>query len=112
MWLMLQQDCPDVYVIGTGETHSVREFCQHAFENLGLDYQQFVIQDENLLRPKEKIQLVANTSRAKELLGWEATTHFRNIVEIMVSADFDFLQKDMQINPYSEKFSLNGNSSI
>ena len=109
MWLMLQQDCPGVYVIGTGETHSVREFCQHAFENLGLDYQQFVIQDEKLVRPKEKIQLVANTLRAKEILGWEATTLFKNIVEIMVTADLEKLQNDMLHKSISEKFSISGN---
>ena len=109
MWLMLQQDCPGVYVIGTGETHSVREFCQHAFENLGLDYQQFVIQDENLLRPKEKIQLVANTLRAKEILEWEATTNFKNIVEIMVFSDLEKLQNEMQNKSDYEKLSMGEN---
>ena len=91
MWMMLQQEKPNVYVIGTGETHSVREFCQHAFEFLDLDYQKYVVQDENLVRPKEKVQLVANTSKAREILGWEAKTRFKDIVEIMVSADLDRL---------------------
>ncbi len=109
MWLMLQHECPGVYVIGTGETHSVREFCQNAFEYLDLDYQQFVFQDENLLRPKEKVQLVANTLRAKEILGWEATTHFKNIVEIMVSSDLEKLQNGELNKSFSEKFSSGGN---
>lgn len=109
MWLMLQHECPGVYVIGTGETHSVREFCQLAFDFLDLDYKQYVIQDENLLRPKEKIQLVANTLRAKEILGWEAKTHFKNIVEIMVSSDLEELQNEIQRKIVANKFSIGEN---
>jgi len=111
MWMMLQQEKPDVYVIGTGETHTVREFCQHAFEYLDLDYQDYVIRDESLVRPKEKIQLVANTSKAREVLGWEAKTLFKDIVEIMVSADLDQLNSNAVPSVPNDKVSINGNKN-
>lgn len=103
MWLMLQQDRPGVYVIGSGETHSVREFCQFAFAYLDLDYQQYIRQDEKFLRPKETIQLVANPNKAREILGWEAKTHFKDIVEIMVSSDLEQLRNETQGQSVSDQ---------
>ena len=92
MWMMLQQDQPDNYVIGTGETNSVRDFCNHAFNCLGLDYKKYVVQDEELIRPKEKIQLVAETSKARSILGWRPNVHFQELVNIMVTADLRLAQ--------------------
>lgn len=111
MWLMLQQDRPGVYVIGSGETHSVREFCQHAFAYLDLDYQKYIRQDEKFLRPKETIQLVANTKKAREILGWEARTHFKDIVEIMVSSDLEQLQNETQEQSFSDQYESLGKAT-
>lgn len=94
MWMMLQQDKADNYVIGSGETHSVRDFCREAFAYVDLDYHQYVVQDKNLLRPKEKIQLVADPNKAKKTLGWEAKTNFHEIVQRMVAADLSDLEKN------------------
>lgn len=96
MWLMLQQDSPTNYVIGTGKTHSVRDFCEAAFGYLGLDYREHVIQDEHFMRPKETIQLVADPAKACQILGWEAKTEFEEIVQIMVSSDMDELQGNLK----------------
>ncbi|MGE5251688.1 MAG: GDP-mannose 4,6-dehydratase [Bacteroidota bacterium] len=87
MWTMLQQEEPGTFVVGSGETHSVREFCQIAFECLGLDYNEFVVQDERFYRPAEVDLLVADPSKARTTLGWEPSYTFRELVETMVSAD-------------------------
>jgi len=87
MWLMLQQEKPDNYVIGTGETHSVREFCEIAFGHVGLDYKDFVIQDPRFYRPAEVDLLVADPSRAHAVLGWEPSIGFKELVAMMVEAD-------------------------
>jgi GDPmannose 4,6-dehydratase len=87
MWRMLQQDQPDDFVIGTGETYSVREFCEHAFGVVGLDYHDYVVQDERFFRPAEVDLLVADPSRAKGELGWTPCVNFRQLVEMMVEAD-------------------------
>ncbi|MEI6740971.1 MAG: GDP-mannose 4,6-dehydratase [Gemmatimonadaceae bacterium] len=87
MWRMLQQDAPDDFVIGTGETYSVREFCDAAFKVVGLDYQDFVVQDERFFRPAEVDLLVADPSRAKDLLGWQPQVSLPRLVEMMVEAD-------------------------
>ena len=87
MWLMLQQQDPGDYVIATGETHSVREFCEIAFGLLGLDYRQYVVIDPQLYRPAEVDQLTGNAARARSVLGWCAKTDFERLVEIMVRAD-------------------------
>jgi GDPmannose 4,6-dehydratase len=87
MWRMLQQDAPDDFVIGTGETWSVREFCDLAFSAVGLDYREFVVQDERFFRPAEVDLLVADPSRAREHLGWTPAVGFRQLVEMMVEAD-------------------------
>jgi GDPmannose 4,6-dehydratase len=92
MWLMLQQDQPDDYVVATGETHSVRELCQAAFGHVGLDWQDYVVQDQRFMRPAEVDLLVGDASKAGDVLGWEPTVTFRGLVEMMVDADLEALQ--------------------
>ncbi|MCJ7585600.1 MAG: GDP-mannose 4,6-dehydratase [Anaerolineales bacterium] len=87
MWLMLQQDKPDNYVIGTAETHSVREFCEIAFGCVGLNYQDHVIQDPRYYRPAEVDLLVSDPIKARETLGWRQKMGFKELVEMMVEAD-------------------------
>jgi GDPmannose 4,6-dehydratase len=87
MWRILQQDVPDDYVVGTGETHSVREFAQTAFSLVGLDYNDFVIVDPVLHRPAEVDVLVGNPAKARERLGWQSTTSFQSLVRLMLEAD-------------------------
>ena len=89
MWRMLQQDRPDDYVIGTGETWSVRQLCEEAFGAAGLDYRDHVVLDERFLRPAEVELLVADPSRAKTELGWTPTVNFRQLVAMMVEADLE-----------------------
>ena len=91
MWLMLQQDAPDDYVISTGETHSVRELCEAAFSHVGLDYQDYVKIDPKFFRPAEVDLLVGECSKAREKLGWKPTVTFRGLVEMMVDADMRLL---------------------
>jgi GDPmannose 4,6-dehydratase len=93
MWLMLQQDHPDDYVIATGETHSVREFCQEAFGHLGLDWEKYVVVDPKLYRPAEVDLLVGDYGKAKRVLGWEPSINFQELVRIMVDADMAALQQ-------------------
>ncbi|MEK6221990.1 MAG: GDP-mannose 4,6-dehydratase [Chloroflexota bacterium] len=92
MWLMLQQDTPDDFVIGTGETYSVREFCEIAFSYLDLDYQEYVVQDPKFYRPAEVDLLVSDPSKASKNLGWERKVGFKELVEMMVKADLERLQ--------------------
>jgi GDPmannose 4,6-dehydratase len=92
MWLMLQQDHPDDYVIATGQTHSVREFCESAFAHLGLDYQEYVEKDERLFRPTEVDLLRGDAGKAERELGWSPSTTFEQLVELMVEADVEFLK--------------------
>jgi len=87
MWLMLQQDKPDNYVIGTAETHSVREFCAIAFGCVGLNYEDYVIQDPHFYRPAEVDLLVSDPSKARQVLGWRQKVDFKGLVEMMVEAD-------------------------
>jgi len=88
-WHILQQDRPEDYVIGTGEAHTVREFLQEAFGYVGLDYEEFVRIDPRYFRPTEVDYLMADASRARELLGWEPKICFRDLVHIMVDADLE-----------------------
>ncbi len=87
MWRMLQHDEPDNFVIGTGETHAVREFCEIAFGCVGLNYQDYVIQDPRFYRPAEVDLLISDPSRAKSILGWAPQVSFRQLVEMMVESD-------------------------
>ena len=92
MWLMLQQDQPDNYVVSTNETHSVREFCELAFDRVGLDWQKYVVQDEKFFRPAEVDLLVGDSSKARRVLGWEPRTSFESLVHLMVDADVALLE--------------------
>ncbi|HEU4585462.1 MAG TPA: GDP-mannose 4,6-dehydratase [Gemmatimonadaceae bacterium] len=87
MWRMLQQDEPSDYVIGTGKTWSVRDLCKIAFEVVGLDYRDYVVQDERFFRPAEVDLLVADPSMAHEKLGWEPKVSFAELIAMMVEAD-------------------------
>jgi GDPmannose 4,6-dehydratase len=87
MWRMLQQDTPEDFVVGTGETRSVRELCEIAFTGVGLDYREHVIQDERFYRPAEVDLLVADATKARRKLGWKPKVSFQQLVEMMVEAD-------------------------
>src|SRR5258706_1027039 len=93
MWLMLQQDHPDNYVIGTGETHSVSEFCQIAFSYLDLDYKKFVVQDEKFYRPAEVDLLISDPSKSRAKLKWKPAISFKELVIMMVDSDLARLKK-------------------
>ncbi len=94
MWLMMQQDKPDNFVVGTGETHSVREFCEIAFNHVGLDYKDFVVQDERFYRPAEVDLLVSDPHKAGKTLGWEPSMGFKQLVTTMLDADLERLKKN------------------
>ena len=96
MWRMLQQPTPDDYVVGMGETHSVRDLCQIAFETVGLDYRDHVVQDEKFFRPAEVDLLVADPSKARTALGWAPRVSFEQLVRMMVEADMARYQADMR----------------
>jgi GDPmannose 4,6-dehydratase len=87
MWRMLQADAPDDFVVGTGETHTVRELCELAFDAVGLDYRDHVVSDPAFRRPAETAVMVADASRARERLGWTPTVTFEQLVRRMVDAD-------------------------
>ena len=91
MWLMLQQDAPDDFVIATGETHSVRELCELAFGHAGLNYEDHVVIDERFFRPAEVDLLVGDPAKAGDVLGWKPKTSFAELVRMMVDADLDLL---------------------
>jgi GDPmannose 4,6-dehydratase len=93
MWLMLQQDAPDDYVIATGETHSVREFLVEAFGYLDMDWQQHVEVDSRYFRPAEVDLLIGDASKARQQLGWEPKVSFRQLVRMMIDADLADLKK-------------------
>lgn len=91
IWMMLQQEKPDDYVVATGEAHSVRDFLEEAFGYLGLDYRDYVVVDPQLIRPAEVDYLVGDATKAREALGWEPTVSFPGLVRMMVDADLDLL---------------------
>jgi GDPmannose 4,6-dehydratase len=92
MWLMLQQEAPDDYVIATGESHSVNELVQLAFEHAGLDWEKYVVIDPTFKRPAEVDVLLGDASKARERLGWEPKVHFPELVRMMAQADLDRCQ--------------------
>lgn len=98
MWLMLQQDQPDDYVVATGETHSVREFVEEAFGYLDLDWQEFVVEDPRFYRPAEVDLLVGDPSKAGAKLGWEPSVSFKELVRIMVDADLKDWERRLKQN--------------
>ncbi|OGO31879.1 MAG: GDP-mannose 4,6-dehydratase, partial [Chloroflexi bacterium RBG_16_54_11] len=87
MWRMLQNDQPQDFVVGTGETHSVQEFCENVFSSLDMDYRQYVVQDAHFYRPAEVDMLVADASRARQMLGWAPKVDFNGLVRLMVDSD-------------------------
>jgi GDPmannose 4,6-dehydratase len=89
MWLMLQQERPNDYVIATGETHPVQELVEIAFERAGLDWREYVVQDPKFMRPAEVDLLIGDPAKAKAELGWEPEVGFRELVHMMVDADLD-----------------------
>ena len=91
MWRMLQRDTPDDYVIGTGHTWSVREFCEAAFTAVGLDWQEHVVQDERFMRPAEVDLLVGDAGKARRILGWEPAVALPQLIERMVDADLQLV---------------------
>jgi GDPmannose 4,6-dehydratase len=92
MWLMLQQDQPDDYVIATGQTHSVQRLCEVAFGHLGLDWRKYVVSDPKFIRPAEVDMLVGDASKAHARLGWEPSITFEDLIQMMVDADMKALQ--------------------
>ncbi|HTW99051.1 MAG TPA: GDP-mannose 4,6-dehydratase [Acidimicrobiales bacterium] len=96
MWLMLQRETIDDYVVATGETHSVREFCEVAFARAGLDWQRHVVVDERFFRPAEVDLLIGDAQRARSELGWKPEVGFAELVEMMVDADIDRVGRAMR----------------
>jgi GDPmannose 4,6-dehydratase len=93
MWMMLQREHPENFVIGSGETHSVRQFCEVAFRYVGLNHEEYVVQDPAFYRPAEVDLLVSNPRRASAELGWGPTVGFEELVKMMVDADLARLKK-------------------
>ena len=91
MWLMLQREIPEDFVICTGQTHSVRDFCEVAFGHAGLNWEEHVVVDETFFRPAEVDLLVGDATKADEMLGWKPETSFESLVTMMVDADIDLL---------------------
>ena len=96
MWLMLQQDEPDDFVIATGQTRTIREFCQVAFDRAGLDWEKYVIVDERFLRPAEVNILLGDPAKAREKLGWQPETSFEEMVQQMVDRDLEMVAKQSE----------------
>lgn len=105
MWLMMQQDCPDDYVIATGETHSVREFCEETFALLDLDWEAYVEHDTRYERPSEVELLIGDPSKAKKQLPWEAKIRFKDLVRIMVESDLELARQELAVRQSSGKVS-------
>jgi GDPmannose 4,6-dehydratase len=95
MWLMLQQDKPDDYVCATGETHTIREFCEECFGLLGLDWQQYVKHDARYERPSEVDLLIGDPAKLKRQIGWEPKVKFKELVRIMTEADLELARREM-----------------
>jgi len=95
MWMMLQHDTPDDFVIATGEGHTVREFAQVAFGHADLDWEQYVEVDPDYYRPAEVDKLIGDPSKAKRVLGWEPRTNFEELARLMVNADVKLLEDEL-----------------
>ncbi len=97
MWLMLQQDVPDDYVVATGEAHTVREFCSLAFGAVDLDYEDHVVMDPRFMRPAEVDSLIGDATKAREKLGWTPEVSFADMVAAMVEADLDLVARQQRV---------------
>jgi len=106
MWLMVQQDAPDNYVIATGETHSIREMCEVAFSHVGLDYQDYVVSDQRFFRPAEVDLLVGDPTKAGRQLGWEPSVSFTGLMHMMVDSDLAALQRGERFPDVTEMTTL------
>jgi len=96
MWLMMQQEKPDDFVIATGESHSVREFLELAFERLDLDWRKYLELDPRFLRPSEVDVLCGDSSKARRVLGWQPKVDFKQLVALMVDADLELAQRELR----------------
>jgi len=94
MWMMLQQEKPDDFVISTGETHSVREFAEIVFDKLNLDYKKYVEIDKRYFRPTEVDALLGDSTKAKKILGWKPKVSFEKLIDMMIDADMELAQKE------------------
>ena len=92
--LILQQDEPDDFVIATGETHSVREFAERAFQKVGLDYQEYVEIDQRYFRPTETDVLLGDSTKARKKLGWKPKVTFSQLIDMMIEADLELANKE------------------
>jgi GDPmannose 4,6-dehydratase len=106
MWLMLQQEVSDDFVIGTGESHTVREFVELAFAHAGMDWTEYVEVDERYFRPAEVDHLCADTAKARRVLGWEPTVTFDELVRIMVEADLNNIEARLKGGPDALLFAV------
>ena len=103
MWLMLQQEKPDDYVVATGETHSVREFLEVAFSSLDLDYRDFVEFDPKYTRPSEVEVLLGDATKARKVLGWKPKVDFPGLVKMMIESDLELARRERYASTYSHK---------
>ncbi|HKV53165.1 MAG TPA: GDP-mannose 4,6-dehydratase, partial [Candidatus Binataceae bacterium] len=94
MWLMMQQEKPDDYVVATGENHSVQEFLELTFDRVGLDWRKCVETDERYLRPAEVDILIGDSSKARRVLGWQPRVRFHQLVEMMVDSDLELAERE------------------
>jgi GDPmannose 4,6-dehydratase len=101
MWLMLQQEQPEDYVIATGETHSVEELVEVAFSHVGLDWHDYVVQDERFMRPAEVDLLIGGPEKAKQTLGWEPEVSFEGLIQMMVDADLERHQRARHLDSFT-----------
>jgi GDPmannose 4,6-dehydratase len=106
MWLMVQQDEPDSYVIATGETHSIREMCEAAFGHVGLNYHDYVVSDERFFRPAEVDLLVGDASKAGQKLGWKPQVSFTELISMMVDADLKAMEHGERFPDVTEMTTL------
>jgi len=97
MWLMLQQDKPDDFVVATGETHSVQELCEVAFGHVGLNWQDYVAQDQKFFRPAEVDLLVGDPKKANDVLGWEPSVNFKQLTQMMVDEDIKAIKEGREV---------------
>ena len=107
MWLMLQQDEPDDYVIATNETHSVKEFCQETFSRLDMDFEEHVEYDKRYERPAEVELLIGDPAKAKKQLDWEPKVKFKELVAIMVDADLELAKKELAVARAEKELGIN-----